>query len=73
VFKDIANRIKRPLGSQINSDGIDELALFEYSMLPGILADRFFDVMSDHSNKPFITQDQFVNGILTILNGSESE
>ena len=70
MFKDVAGRTRKPLGAQQQTKFIDELALFEYTQLQGILADRFFDVMSEHSGKAYVTEEQFVKGILIILNGS---
>ena len=63
---DVAHRSVSPRKEDFPEHFVDNVSFFEYTKLPGIICDRFFNMF--HRVKPgnYVTQKEFVKGFLRV-------
>jgi Ca2+-binding EF-hand superfamily protein len=59
IFKDLVSRSDNP------QKGINKVSLLDYAQLPGVLGERFFDVMDSDSNG-YLDQREFLTGLFRL-------
>ena len=60
-FKDIFNDLQER--SDNKQKGINKISFINYCQLPGLLAERIFQII-DKDNNSYLTQDEFLEGFL---------
>lgn len=68
LFQDLAGRTLTPRTDKTPDTVVDNVAFFNYTKLPGITCDRFFNFLKRSTNKKlgYVTEDEFIKGFLTV-------
>ena len=70
---DVAQRSVSPRTENHPAHFVDNVAFFEYTKLPGIICDRFFNMFSRVKPGNYVVQDEFVKGFLRVYLSSLEE
>jgi hypothetical protein len=63
---DVAQRSVTPRLETYPEHFVDNVAFFEYTKLPGIICDRFFNMFMRTKPGNLVTQDAFMKGFLVV-------
>lgn len=64
MFNDLSRRSRYQ--SKTNKQLVDELTLFEYACLPGVVGDRFFELLKWKSQQKYVQKEEFIKGFLQV-------
>jgi len=67
LFIDVAQRSVTPRTEAHPEQFVDNVAFFEYTKLPGIICDRFFNIFKRVKPSNFVVKDEFVKGFMTVF------
>jgi hypothetical protein len=60
IFNDVSKRSVTPRTATTPDNFVDNVAFFEYTQLPGIICDRFFNIFSRTKPDNIITESAFI-------------
>lgn len=66
LFLDVAKRSVSPRTADSPENFVDNVAFFEYTKLPGIICDRFFNIFKRTKSSNWILEKDFVTGFLCV-------
>lgn len=66
LFKDVAARSVSPRTDTFPERFVDNVAFFEYTKLPGIICDRFFNMFERAKLGNYVTEEEFVKGFINV-------
>lgn len=66
IFSDVAKRSVTPKSEETPEVFVDNVAFFEYTKLPGIICDRFFNVFKRSKTTNLIVESSFIQGFIDI-------